>query len=480
MSTHPNKEEKLAVIRGKTTCSGFNVRALSPIQRNSFLAISHEEKTYILRVQKIWREKETLFADLRVIGDIPDVPFKTAADLRLANPDEIKEVLGLEDDPEKSMHLGKIIGTDILSTFNIEDLGRLFITGRSGSGKSHTVGVVIEELIKKQIPIVIFDRHGEYSSLKYIKEEKIPKDDPFFDIEDPKLAFARFIVEFGDPDINPGVDLNLNYLLACEPIELIAVGQCTIINLRGLDLTMQKNITEIILTRLYDASVKRIIPPGFIFIDEAHELAGKKKEPVMEKVRLIAQEGRKFGLNLVIISQRPQALDVTLRAQAGTWIIHKLTDINDVQITCKSSEGLSVKDYDDIQVLSVGEAIISGEITLSTPLKVRIRERITYHGGAGYNVLDYVQHGELYESELIKSLKRKIKPKQLEASKSIKKISSMNLKEIQNELKNKNIEIKSLKSEIAEIRSKHAKEKKRADDAITLAEKLLDKLKRKS
>jgi hypothetical protein len=76
MPTHPNHEETIAIIRGKTTCSGFNVRALSPIQRNSFLAILHEEKTYILSVQKIWREKETLFADLRVIGDIPDVPFK--------------------------------------------------------------------------------------------------------------------------------------------------------------------------------------------------------------------------------------------------------------------------------------------------------------------------------------------------------------------------------------------------------------------
>ena len=55
----------------------------------------------------------------------------------------------------------------------------------------------------------------------------------------------------------------------------------------------------------------------------------------------------------------------------------------------------------------------------------------------------------------------------------------MTLKEVQNELKNKNLEFKSLKSEIAEIRSKHKKEKKRADDALSLAEKLLEELKKK-
>lgn len=55
----------------------------------------------------------------------------------------------------------------------------------------------------------------------------------------------------------------------------------------------------------------------------------------------------------------------------------------------------------------------------------------------------------------------------------------MTLKEVKSDLRIKNIEIKSLKSEISEISSRHKKEKKRADDAVALAEKLLEQLKRK-
>ncbi|MHA1728915.1 MAG: ATP-binding protein, partial [Promethearchaeota archaeon] len=378
------------------------------------------------------------------------------------------------------------------ASFNAEKFGRIFITGRSGSGKSHTVGVLIEEMIKKQIALMIIDRHGEYSSLKLMKGKKVPENDPFFQIEDPTSAFARYIVEFGDPELNPGVDLDLDYLLACKTKDLISMGQCTIINLRGLDLSAQKNITELILTRLYEASTKREIPPCFLFIDEAHEFAGKKKDSVMEKVRLIAQEGRKFGINLAVITQRPQALDVTLRAQAGTWFIHKLTDINDVKITCKSAEGISSGDDEEIQFLGVGESIITGEITPSAPLQVKIRERYTVHGGAGYNILDYVKGGKIHRTELIEQIKKGINLKELEKSKKINKRETKSLGELYSGLEELEIESKilsdknqllnsenaELKITVKKLQGKYDKEKKRAESAVAVAEKAVKELKK--
>ncbi|MCP4764313.1 MAG: ATP-binding protein, partial [archaeon] len=280
-----------------------------------------------------------------------------------------------------------------------------------------------------------------------------------------------------------------------KPKELIAIGQCSIINLRGLDLSVQRDLIDSILGKIYEASTKKQIPPCFIFMDEAHELAGKKSSSVMEKVRLIAQEGRKFGLNLAIITQRPQLLDVTLRAQAGTWIIHKLTDINDVNISCKSAEGLSKENDEEIQMLGTGEAIVTGDITPLTPLHVKIRKRYTVHGGAGYNILDFVKKNDsLYKSELIDQLKTRITPKELESAQNLviidnkqNKLSPKMIDEMQEKIRiltEKNKQLSSENTErnkqIKNLKIQFEKEKKRAEDAVSVAEKTLDALKKKS
>ena len=44
--------------------------------------------------------------------------------------------------------------------------GRGFITGKSGSGKSNTASVVIEELLNNRCPLLIIDTDGEYRGLK--------------------------------------------------------------------------------------------------------------------------------------------------------------------------------------------------------------------------------------------------------------------------------------------------------------------------
>ncbi|MHA1257800.1 MAG: hypothetical protein ACTSPS_19630, partial [Promethearchaeota archaeon] len=92
-----------------------------------------------------------------------------------------------------------------------------------------------------------------------------------------------------------------------------------------------------------------------------HLFAGKKQTETCEVVKLFAQEGRKFGANIVIGTQRPQLLDTTIRAQAGTWVVHNLSDVRDIGITISSAEDLSKENKDDISGLEKGEAIICGE-----------------------------------------------------------------------------------------------------------------------
>ena len=46
------------------------------------------------------------------------------------------------------------------------------ILAKSGAGKSYSVGVILEEIVKKNIPVLILDPHGEYSSLKFPNDNK--------------------------------------------------------------------------------------------------------------------------------------------------------------------------------------------------------------------------------------------------------------------------------------------------------------------
>ncbi|MHA1340159.1 MAG: helicase HerA domain-containing protein [Promethearchaeota archaeon] len=502
MNNLNQKRTPVGKIIGKVALSGFTIKFFDKITRRDYLTIFQDDTPYVFSIHRLWREKGELLAYVKIIGDVPDIPMDSNSEVFIATPDELINALKLEENQSTALNLGKIFGTNVNAKFNIENLGRLFITGRSGSGKSYTVGVLIEELIMKQVAIVILDRHGEYSTLKLFREDldleefkrkQLENGNTFFDIEDVSSAFASRIIEFGDPTINPAVDLELEYIYATEPEDLVNSGQCTIINLSGLPRNKQRSIVDWLVKRLFDARIKKQIPGFFLFVDEAHELAGKKQTEVMETMQHVAQEGRKFDINLAVITQRPQALDVTLRAQAGTWIIHKLTDVNDINITLSSAEGLSKKqDEELIQNLTTGEAVIVGELSPLSPIIVKIRQRYTVHGGAGHNILDYVEEDKIHKSELIHHLKTKIPQKDLDSVKPLidsdSQVIPSNPIEFQKQIEKNNRlekaiqlmeeEIQTLKIQNKELKEKYQNEKKRADDAVKLAEKALNELKK--
>jgi len=209
MSTSPEAPMKVGTIEGKTTPFGLTLHLIVPLTRTAFLSTNHEGKTIILLVESLWNDKKGNFASLRVIGTVPTTPFDMNCVVQFATSDQIRTALGLVNSSEKALNLGKLLNSDMEATPNVEKLGRVFITSKSGSGKSYTVGVVIEELLLKKIPVVIIDRHGEYSSLKMLEKANIPSTITIFQQGEFKDGFYSHIVEFGDNTMNPGVDLNL-------------------------------------------------------------------------------------------------------------------------------------------------------------------------------------------------------------------------------------------------------------------------------
>ena len=402
-------DEIIGHIEGKTTPFGFKFKIMTSIPRKAFIAVNHDSNTFILSTIHLWNDEKGQFGECKIIGNPPHTPFPLDSKIRIARLEEIQKAIGMDTSEEKALNLGEIFGISGLRAMpNVEKLGRVFITGKSGSGKSYTVGVLLEELLKKEIPIIIIDRHGEYSTLKLLDENNIPDSEIFFNKNDPEKSFRKHIIEFAEISYNPQADLPLKYLPVIQLKELILPGQCITINLRGVDIPIQENIIEQFLARLYKASTMREIPPVFVFLDEAHLFAGKKASKSLDTVKMISQEGRKFGCNLVVITQKPQALDTTIRAQAGTWIIHKLTDINDIRITTSSAEGLDSHDEEEIQNLMPGEAIITGDITPFCPIQVKIRKRYTIHGGMGINILEKLGKEEkIARSDLISKFREK-------------------------------------------------------------------------
>jgi hypothetical protein len=84
---------------------------------------------------------------------------------------------------------------------------------------------------------------------------------------------------------------------------------------------------------------------------------------------------------------------MTVRSLSATWIIHKLTDPNDIRIAIESG-GLEKEWSEEISWLEPGEAIITGDVIEKIPLYVKIRRRETKHGAPGFNPLDFVSPKE--------------------------------------------------------------------------------------
>ncbi len=388
MSEEDTQEEKpVGRLTGKTTTHTVTVVLEGPsVERNNYLVVYGEKdeegnkQYYVLYITDMWADEKGRMAKLSVLGERPTRPFEIGLDIFMAKEEQIAKILGIFNPPEESLSLGKLIGYPYEIYLLIKNFGRIFITGKSGSGKSYTMGVLCEEFLKKGVPVVILDRHGEYGSLKVASE----------DTGEGESEFVDKIIEFSDLKKNKGGDIDIEYLFSLSAADIVAPNLCTIVNLNGLALEVQETVAGKLLKKLYEASTTRKIPPFYLFLDEAHLFAGKKQTETCEVVKLFAQEGRKFGANIVIGTQRPQLLDTTIRAQAGTWVVHNLSDIRDIGITISSAEDLSNENKSDISGLDKGEAIICGEAVKGIPLYVKIRSRRTRHGGVSFNPLDFL------------------------------------------------------------------------------------------
>jgi hypothetical protein len=95
-----------------------------------------------------------------------------------------------------------------------------------------------------------------------------------------------------------------------------------------------------------------------------------------EKLGAIATQGRKFGLSLCLISQRPSFVDQVVLSMCNTFFIHRISP-EDVPFVKRVTGGLPGSLERRLTTLENGELVVSGQmLTLSFPMLIRVPPRL--------------------------------------------------------------------------------------------------------
>ncbi len=162
----------------------------------------------------------------------------------------------------------------------------------------------------------------------------------------------------------------------------------SVVDLSGLSDEVADYIAYSILTDIYErASSNELEFPVFIFVEEAHRFIPYEGRTDSSRIiKKIAAEGRKFGVFLVVITQRPSKIHPDALSQCNSQIILRITNPDDQVAIAKSSERLGQTLLSDLPGLNTGEAVIVGEMTRA-PVMVKIKKRRTKEGGSDIDIV---------------------------------------------------------------------------------------------
>ena len=447
-------------------------------------------------------EDEINIAKVRLLEEAP-YPIRTGVDVKMPKFSEVKDLL-IKEEPEDSLVLGVIKGTEELAgemDSNLKDIAPLLkgkeikeqegvpfnfkvkamhqyphvgIIGGSGSGKSFGMRVMLEEMMKLDIPTIVFDPHFEMDfSNHYPGLDKKYQDDfenkcELFQVGyDVGVNFADLSTKDLNDLLSASKDLSSSMINAVQKLHqskdsllsfkgrikdlqeaqqigrkrierdlkngavsgtkkeeynhylslLDAYGDLPASSVTGLIWRLGRlereglfshSIEEIeqeirnrklvviqgpiwllqvfatyVLGSLYrqrrdykDAQYRQgtadYFPPFVVATDEAHNFAPKGYDaPANKIIKEISQEGRKYGVFLILATQRPTLLDETVTAQLNSKFVFRTVRATDID-TIKQETDLTPDEAKRLPYLRSGDAFISSAIFGRT-MSVRIR-----------------------------------------------------------------------------------------------------------
>jgi hypothetical protein len=245
--------------------------------------------------------------------------------------------------------------------------GRGFITGKSGSGKSNTAGKICEEVLDEGYPLLVIDTEGEYYGLK----------------EQYEL-------------LHVGADEECDLQVGAEHAEKIAElaleeNVPIILDVSGyVDTEEVDQLVHDTVKKLFDKE-KKLKKPFPILVEEAHEWIpqqGSRGEEgeVTDMLVRVGKRGRKRGLGLCALSQRPASVDKDYITQCDYRIWHRLDYETDLKVVKRV---LGNKYAETVKELDTGQGVLEADFLDENRQVVDFLRKQTFDAGATPDLEDF-------------------------------------------------------------------------------------------
>jgi DNA helicase HerA-like ATPase len=200
--SHAHKDPKLAglspvgIIYGNVGTASFSCRVFGDIETMEYIQVEHQHEGWVLgRVSDMERKTDLSLAKAKCINDgqdvaideeviatidivgfrddrgllqVPRTPFRAGDHVYKATDTLIKDVIGLRENTDTGAYLGLLFGHNIHVEVDINAMVQkhVSILAKTGGGKSFLCGDLIEELMKHDVTVLVFDPHGEYGAMR--------------------------------------------------------------------------------------------------------------------------------------------------------------------------------------------------------------------------------------------------------------------------------------------------------------------------
>jgi uncharacterized protein len=378
-----------------------------------------------------------------VVLDGDGRPFHDAV-VRRASPDEVGAWLEATRPDGAQLDVGELaLAEGVPFRLDAGGFGRhTFLCGQSGSGKTYSLGVLLERLLMEtSLRVVVLDPNSDYVRLgePRVDDERyrdaaasvhvrsgssgpdairvrfrdlspahqagLLRLDPLGDraeyaellalLEDDSVRSLEDLAESPAEDLkrrarNLGID-RFGIWPGPEGESLLdelvspAGPRCLVVDLGSLGTRDEQTLTAgAVLERLWRERGRR--EPVAIVIDEAQNVCpADAADPLTalatEDAIRIAGEGRKFGLYLIVVTQRPQKIHENVLSQCDNLVLMRMNSVADLAHVAGVFSFVPPGLVDRATAFAQGEALAAGKIA-SHPALVRFGSRISYEGGA--------------------------------------------------------------------------------------------------
>jgi uncharacterized protein len=363
------------------------------------------------------------------------------AQIRVATPEEVAAWLDRSGGRRARLGVGELaLVPGVPLALDAGGFGRhTFLCGQSGSGKTYSLGVLLERLLMEtRLRVVVLDPNSDYVRLGELREGATQADryqgaatevvvrsgadirvrfrdlspahqtallrlDPIRDREE----YAELVELVADEGVRSVQDLAHSRAQALRlrarnlgvdrwgvwpgPDEPSLLGEltgdgprCLVVDLGSLATREEQSLVAgAVLETLWRRRAER--EPVAIVIDEAHNVCPALPEDPLtalatEDAIRIAGEGRKFGLYLIVVTQRPMKVHENVVSQCDNLVLMRMNSVADLDRVGEVFSFVPPGLIERATTFHQGEALVAGKVA-SHPALIRFGERISQEGG---------------------------------------------------------------------------------------------------